>query len=194
VQWYFRKSQKVHPNCCEVNVTVLQHCSSSVKPSLSRSWAARLVKKTAPINVSGSSSSYLQKPAVEPNPGPDETSPHSLTPFLKMFESESDITTDGQSASLSWNKAHIWGLRPNFYYYQTVVVYVGRSLWRENESVVYNCYWSSPAQSFSGPTTVGLVTIFYCLRFETSLFASYDSQGYGGGIRPRLHRLLPYNP
>jgi hypothetical protein len=30
------------------------------------------------------------------------------------------------------------------------------------------------------------VTIFYCLRFETSLLvASYDSQGYGGGIRPR---------
>jgi hypothetical protein len=32
------------------------------------------------------------------------------------------------------------------------------------------------------------MTIFCCLRFETSLFvASYDSQGYGGGIRPRLH-------
>jgi hypothetical protein len=30
--------------------------------------------------------------------------------------------------------------------------------------------------------------MFYCLRFETSLFfASYDSQGHGGGIRPRLH-------
>jgi hypothetical protein len=28
-------------------------------------------------------------------------------------------------------------------------------------------------------------TMFYCLRFETSLFvASYDSQGYGGGIDP----------
>jgi hypothetical protein len=28
----------------------------------------------------------------------------------------------------------------------------------------------------------------YCLRFETSLFvASYDSQGYGGGIRTRLY-------
>jgi hypothetical protein len=26
-------------------------------------------------------------------------------------ESESNITTDGQSASLSWNKAPIWGLR-----------------------------------------------------------------------------------
>jgi hypothetical protein len=35
---------------------------------------------------------------------------------------------------------------------------------------------------------LGLATVFYCLRFETSLFvASYDSQGHGGGIRPRLH-------
>jgi hypothetical protein len=34
---------------------------------------------------------------------------------------------------------------------------------------------------------LNLVTIFNCLRFETSVFvASYDSQGYGGGIRPRL--------
>jgi hypothetical protein len=30
-------------------------------------------------------------------------------------------------------------------------------------------------------------SLFYCLSFETSLFvASYDSQGHGGGIRPRL--------
>jgi hypothetical protein len=37
-------------------------------------------------------------------------------------------------------------------------------------------------------SAVFLATIFYCLRFETSLFvASYDSQGHGGGIRPRLH-------
>jgi hypothetical protein len=34
--------------------------------------------------------------------------------------SESYITTDGQSASLSWNKPPIWGLRPHFYYCQTV--------------------------------------------------------------------------
>jgi hypothetical protein len=41
---------------------------------------------------------------------------------------------------------------------------------------------------FLGSESLGLVTIFYCLRFETSLFvASYDSQGHGGGIRPRLH-------
>jgi hypothetical protein len=34
--------------------------------------------------------------------------------------------------------------------------------------------------------------MLYCLSFETSLFvASYDSQGHGGGIRPRLHTSLP---
>jgi hypothetical protein len=61
-------------------------------------------------------------------------------------------------------------------------------VWREDRSAFYKCSWSSPAQWFSGPSPVGLVTIFYYLRFETSLFvASYDSQGYGGGIRPRLH-------
>jgi hypothetical protein len=68
---------------------------------------------------------------------------------------------------------------------------VGRSLWREDGSVVYNCFWPSPVQSFTGPSPVGLVTIFYCLRFETSLFvASYDSQGYGGDNRTRLHTGL----
>jgi hypothetical protein len=38
---------------------------------------------------------------------------------------------------------------------------------------------------------MGFATIFYCLGFGTSLFvASYDSQGYDGGIRPRLHTGL----
>jgi hypothetical protein len=104
--------------------------------------------------------------------------------------SQSYITTDGQSASLSLNKAPLWGLRHDFYYCQDSCwfVDVGRSLWREDGSIVYNCSWSSPAQSFTGPSPVELVTIFYCLRFETSLFVvSYGSQGYGGGIRPRLH-------
>jgi hypothetical protein len=40
-------------------------------------------------------------------------------------------------------------------------------LWWEGESVVYSCYWSSPAQSFSGPSPAGLMTTCYCLRFET---------------------------
>jgi hypothetical protein len=58
----------------------------------------------------------------------------------------------------------------------------------ERTGVVYNCCWPSPAQSFSGPSSLGLATTFYCLRFKSSIFvAFYDSQGYGGGIRRHLH-------
>jgi hypothetical protein len=68
------------------------------------------------------------------------------------------------------------------------LVFVGRPLWREDGSVFCICCWSWPAQSFSGPSSLGLAAIFYCLRFETSFFvASCDSQGHGGGIRPLLH-------
>jgi hypothetical protein len=61
-------------------------------------------------------------------------------------------------------QAHIWCPRPHFYYFRQLRV----CWWREDGSAVYNYCWSSPAQSFSGPSSVGLVTIFYCLRFETS--------------------------
>jgi hypothetical protein len=78
---------------------------------------------------------------------------------------------------------------------------VGRSLWREDGSVFYICCWPSLAQSLSDPSPVGLAIVFYCLRFETSTFvASHDSQGHGGGTRPRLHMglvitiLLSYRP
>jgi hypothetical protein len=104
-----------------------------------------------------------------------------LNPELNSFtESESYITTDSQSASR---------LRPDIYYCQTVagLLMWGRSLRREDGSVIYNCCWLSPAQSFSGPSPVGIVTIFYYRIFEAFLFvASYDSQGYGGSIRSRL--------
>jgi hypothetical protein len=44
---------------------------------------------------------------------------------------------------------------------------VGRPLWQEDRSVIYNCCWPSPVQSFLGLSPAGLMTIFYCLRFET---------------------------
>jgi hypothetical protein len=95
-----------------------------------------------------------------------------------------------------------------------VFVDVGRHVWREDGSVVYSCCWSSTAQSSLGPSPAGLMTIFYCLRFDTanlegqvpafisprnrvtqlypqalvSLFvASCNLQGYDGGIRNHLH-------
>jgi hypothetical protein len=45
---------------------------------------------------------------------------------------------------------------------------MGGSLWREDGSFVYNCCWPSPVQSFLGPSPTGLMTSFYCLRFEIS--------------------------
>jgi hypothetical protein len=80
------------------------------------------------------------------------------------------VTTDGQPASLSWNKAPIWGLRPDLHYLcdSYGLVLVGRPLWWEDGSVFYICCWPLPAQSFFGPSPLGLETIFYCLTFETS--------------------------
>jgi hypothetical protein len=52
--------------------------------------------------------------------------------------SESYITTDSQSASLSWNKAPTWGLQPDFLLLSDSCEFadVGCSLWREDRSVV----------------------------------------------------------
>jgi hypothetical protein len=51
-----------------------------------------------------------------------------------------------------------------------VLYSVRRPLWREDWSVFCMCRWPLPAQSFSGLSPLGLATVFYCLRFETSLF------------------------
>jgi hypothetical protein len=45
---------------------------------------------------------------------------HSMTHFWSQSQSQSYVMIDGQSASLSWNKAPIWGLRPDFHYCQTI--------------------------------------------------------------------------
>jgi hypothetical protein len=45
--------------------------------------------------------------------------PHQPQSLIRT-KSESYVTTDGQPASLSWNKAHFWGLRPDLYYCLTV--------------------------------------------------------------------------
>jgi hypothetical protein len=38
---------------------------------------------------------------------------------------------------------------------------VGRSLWRDDGFIVYNCCWALPAQGF--------ISIFYCLTFATAI-------------------------
>jgi hypothetical protein len=66
----------------------------------------------------------------------------NLRMALIESESESYVTTDGQPASLSWNKAPFWGLRQDLYYLCDSCGFVdlGRPVWREDGSVVCNCY------------------------------------------------------
>jgi hypothetical protein len=76
---------------------------------------------------SGDSSASSLKSSL--NGGSPSTAFLPQTPLqnsLGWIESEIYVTTDGQSASLSWNKAPIRGLRPYFYYCQTVA---GLLLW-----------------------------------------------------------------
>jgi hypothetical protein len=79
------------------------------------------------------------------------------------------VTTDGQSAILSGCQAPHMGPKTRFLLLSDNCgfVHVGRPLRREDGSVVYNCCWASPAQSFSGWSSTGLMTIIYCLRLKT---------------------------
>jgi hypothetical protein len=45
-------------------------------------------------------------------------------------------------------------------------VIVGRPLWWEGGSVVYNCCWSLPAQSFSGPSPTGVQSPYTYTRIS----------------------------
>jgi hypothetical protein len=85
-------------------------------------------------------------------------------------QSQSYFTADSlPPISSSWQQAP-WDSRLVILFVNwtlVVIVFMSHPLWREDGSVVYSCCWSSPAQSFSGPSPAGLMTTFYCLRFET---------------------------
>jgi hypothetical protein len=113
-----------------------------------------------------------------------------LSNSLKKSKSKSHCDWRSVSQSVSLGVERHLGLMTRYLllFDSYGLVSVGRPLWREDGSVFCICCWPLPAHSFSGPSPLWLAPIFYCLRFETSLFvASYDSQGHGGGIRPRLH-------
>jgi hypothetical protein len=73
-------------------------------------------------------------------------------------------------------------------------------LWRNDASVVYNCWWSSPGQSSSGSGPAKITIIFYSHRYETPQpegpgSGIYFSQEHGDpviylGIDFLFHRLL----
>jgi hypothetical protein len=72
--------------------------------------------------------------------------------------------------SSSWRQFP-WESRPVILFTNwilAVIVLMLHYLWREDGSVVYNCCWPSPSESFSVPSPAGLMTTFHFLRFETS--------------------------
>jgi hypothetical protein len=88
-----------------------------------------------------------------------------MIPSQSQSQIHSYSTTGGSPRiSSSWRQAR----RPTTRIFIFKLNTCGYSpLLREDGSVVYNCCWSSPAHSFSGPHTTGLMTTFYCLRFAT---------------------------
>jgi hypothetical protein len=98
----------------------------------------------------------------------------------KFRESESYATTDSQSASLSWNKAPIWGLRQDFYYCQTVAsLLMWGDLSDERMGVSFTIAAGARQRSHSRTRNHILPS-----QIRDSLFVvSYGSQGYGGCIR-----------
>jgi hypothetical protein len=116
---------------------------------------------------------------------------------LNWTDSQSHIATDGrsvsQSVSQSVSKSHLGLMTRYLLLFDScgLIFSAAPSLTRGRVCILYMLLALASLESFSGPSPLGLVTIFYCLRFETYLFvASYDSQGHGGGIRTRLHTGL----
>jgi hypothetical protein len=86
--------------------------------------------------------------------------PLSTTDYWLISEPEPYITTDSQSASLSCNKAPIWGLRPDCFYGQTF------------EALLMLGPLSDVRAGLSFTIVVGPQQrshlLFYCLRFKAS--------------------------
>jgi hypothetical protein len=56
---------------------------------------------------------------------------HTTYTLPWLSRSQSYVTTDGQSASLSWYKVPVWGLRSDLYFCQTVA---GLLMWGQSRS------------------------------------------------------------
>jgi hypothetical protein len=88
-----------------------------------------------------------------------------------LLQSRSYVTIDGQwaSGSVCLGVKPFLGPKTRFSLLSESCEFVdvGRSLWRQDGSVVCSCCWPTPAQSFWVPSLAGLMTTFYSLRFKT---------------------------
>jgi hypothetical protein len=113
-----------------------------------------------------------------------------------LTKSELYVTTDGQSASLSWNKAPIWDLRPERYYCQTAAgLLMGGALSDERTGLSFTIaavprqrshfqvFWphftvSDSRLPFSSPPTTRRVTVEVFDPASTRETFLWQSQSY----------------
>jgi hypothetical protein len=122
--------------------------------------------------------------------------------FLSQSQSQSYITTDGQSDSLSWCQTPICGPWPEFVLPSGSKGFfdVRHPLWREDGSVVYNCCWLR--QRSHSPVLVPRDSRL-CFTISDSSFSKpgglgphiYIPQEQGGPVAPPgtgfyFHRIL----
>jgi hypothetical protein len=89
-------------------------------------------------------------------------------------QSQSYLTTDGQSASLSWCRATIRA-RDQFFFLLEIsfrqlrlCYFIVPSLTRGRVcNLLYNCFWALPEQSLLGRSPAELTAIFYCLIWDS---------------------------
>jgi hypothetical protein len=73
----------------------------------------------------------------------------------------------------------IWDSRSHFYYCHIVAgLFMWGTISEQDASVVYNCCRPSPAQSYTDPSPAGIMTIFYCLRFESTPYLYHPGSGW----------------
>jgi hypothetical protein len=118
--------------------------------------------------------------------------PYSVYLSASVSQSQSYFMTGTiPPISSSWRRAP-WDSQQEFFFSPKLNTcghspYITSSLVRG--SVCHLQLLLALASAFSGPIPEGLTNIFYCLRYDASPFvAFYNSQGYGGGIRPSLHK------
>jgi hypothetical protein len=108
----------------------------------------------------------------------------SCLSYLLFYQSQSYVTTDGQSASLSWNKAPIWGLRRDLYYCQTVtglLMWVTLSDERTGHSLLFYLLNTSFITNFQGRRRKHLVKkvclLIHCLAIDVILLSEFACMG-----------------
>jgi hypothetical protein len=97
--------------------------------------------------------------------------------------------TNGQSASLSWNKAPIWFLGLDSYYSLTVV---GLLMWGalsdERMDLSFTIAAGLASAVFHGSKSHGTCNHILLSQIRDLLFVVSNLRGYSGGIRPHFHR------